>query len=811
MKISYNWMREFIPVDMPAEEVAEILTGTGLEVEKIHDFSTLPTDLEGVVVGKVLEVKKHPNADKLFLTRVDLGDGKPVQIVCGAPNVAEGQKVPVATIGTKLIMPDGKELKIKKGKIRGELSYGMICAEDELGLSDNHEGIMVLDPEIPEGTPFREVVQAERDKVFEIGLTPNRSDAMSHFGVARDLYAKLKFEKHDIHLKTRSTSHFVPEIKKQPVSINIEEKNKCPRYVGLVIHNVKPVESPQWLQNRLKAIGINPKNLLVDVTNFVMHDIGQPMHAFDLRAVKGNKVIVRNAREGEKILALNDEEYTLTADDLVIANEEEPMAIAGVIGGKHSAINDSTTDILLESAYFDPVAVRKTAKRLGISTDSSFRFERGVDPTQTELAMKWAAILIKEYLPKAIITEIVDETVKMPEPVSISLSYEYIWRLTGEQIPPDDIKQILHLLDFKIILSNKENLTVEVPLYRHDVTRPADVVEEILRIYGYDRVCIPEKISFSVAHESYPGPEIIEREAAALLTSSGFYETMSVSMQNEEQMARTKSYQPAKAVKLLNPVSNEYGVMRQSLLLSMLQNIRHNIHRQRDNLAFFEFGRVYFQGKDGKYCEEDRLALALTGHLGDENWLVPRRRTGFFHLKGMVEKLFRRFGLDYEEAPAGEGDLSEGIVFKSGKSDMAVLGKVNPGLAADFDIKKPVYFASIRWNDFIRAVKERQGQRFKPFSKYPAVRRDLALLVDKDVSYASLYKAARKAAKNVVESVNLFDVYEGDKIPEGKKSYAMSFVLRSPSKTLSDKEADRITEQILEALARETGARLRDK
>ncbi len=811
MKISYNWLREFVDVKLPVEKVAEILTDTGLEVEKIHEFSPLKSDLKGVVVGRVLEVKKHPNADKLFLTQVDLGDGKPVQIVCGAPNVAEGQKVPVATIGTKLILPGGKELKIKKGKIRGEVSYGMICAEDELGLSDNHDGIMVLDDNAEVGKPFIETLRVEKDYVLEIGLTPNRSDAMSHYGVARDIYTKLKFEGAQIALKSRSTSNFVTEVKQTPVHIEIEEKNKCPRYVGLVIRNVKVIPSPEWLQKRLKSIGINPKNFLVDLTNFIMHDIGQPMHAFDLSAVKGNKVVVRNARPGEKILALDDNEYELASDDLVIANESEAMAIAGVMGGKLSAINEHTTDILLESAYFNPVGIRKTAKRLGISTDSSFRFERGVDPTQTDYAMKWAAILIKEYIPDAIVTEMVDETVKTIEPAVIHLTYDYIERMIGEQVSPEKIKQILHLLDFKIVLSNDENLTVEAPLYRVDVTRPADVVEEILRIYGYNTVHIPEKMHINVAHEEFPPAEKMENTAARLLVNSGYFETMSVSMLSDDDIKLSETFDENKAVRLLNPLSKEHTVLRQNLLISLLQNIRYNVNRQRDNLAFFEFGKAYFKLQNGKYREEKRLAIAVTGYLTPENWMENKRPEGFFHLKGTVEKLFERFGVTYKEFPVRHPDFSDAVVFKTDKSDILTMGILKKSLLKKFDIRKPVYFASIRWDDFMQTAKRLSGKKFKPFSKFPSVRRDLALLVDKQITYAQLYKLALETEKKLLESINLFDVYEGDKIPKDKKSYAISFILRAPDKTLNDKQADKVMQKILKVYEEKLGAKLRDK
>ncbi len=811
MNISYNWLKDFLSVDLPVEKIAEILTDIGLEVEKIHKFSSLKSDLKGVVIGKVLEVKKHPNADKLFVTKVDLGDGKPVQIVCGAPNVAKNQKVPVATIGSKLLLPDGKELKIKKSKIRGEESFGMICAEDELGISDNHEGIMVLDDKAPVGKPFKDYINPYEDFIFEIGLTPNRSDAMSHYGVARDLFAKMKFEKQPVDLKTRSASNFVTEVKKQPVSIFIEEKEKCPRYAGLVIQNVKNVESPDWLKNKLLSIGINPKNLLVDVTNFVMHDIGQPMHAFDFSAIKGNKIIVRNAYEGEKILALDDQEYELTSEDLVIANESEAMAIAGVMGGKKSAINEKTTDIFLESAYFNPVTVRKTSKRLGLSSDSSFRFERGIDPLITKFAIKWAAIIIKEYIPEAIVTEIVDETALTLKPVSISMSFDYIRKLIGENISDNRIQEILLLLDFKIIHSNEENLTVEAPLFRTDVTRPADVVEEILRIYGYNTVKIPEKMHFSVSHEQIPTPEQLEKNVAELLIASGFSETMSVSLQPKNVASLSENYNEKKAVELLNPLSKEHEIMRQSLMISGLQNIQYNINRQKENLRFFEWGKIYLKEDQSKFEEKNILSLIVTGKHTEENWLENKRPEGFFYFKGIIEKIFQRFGIEYEESPVNLPDLTNAIVFKSGKSDILKTGQIKPRITKKFDIKNPVFYAEIAWQDFIDLVRENARKKFKPFSKFPSIRRDLALLVNKNVSYIDLYKTAKKTGKDLIENMNLFDVYEGEKIPEGKKSYAISFVLRAKDKTLNDKQADKIMNQILRELEKKHGAKLREQ
>jgi len=808
MKISYNWLQSFLPLDKPAEEVGAILTDIGLEVEKIEDYLPARGTLDGVVVGHVLKVWKHPNADKLWLTEVDLGDGKPVQIVCGAPNVAEGQKVPVATVGTELVTYGGEKFKIKKGKIRGEVSYGMICAEDELGLSDNHEGIMVLDDDIPAGTPFKQVLKGA-DKVFEIGLTPNRADAMSHYGVARDLKAKLRFEGEKVKFLQRSVSKFIVENRIRPVSIDLQDEEKCPRYVGLVIQNVKVEPSPQWLQDRLRAIGINPKNNLVDVTNFVLHDIGQPMHAFDLKAIKGNKVIVRRAREGERIVALDDKEYTLTSDDLVIANENEPMAIAGVIGGKHSAINEHTTDIFLESAYFDPVTVRKTAKRLGISTDSSFRFERGIDPEITEFAIRWAAILIKELLPGAMITEIVEEKGREFKPAQISLSYDYIHQLIGEKIHPNKIKEILSLLDFKILLDSKESLHVEAPLYRVDVTRPADVIEEILRIYGYNNIRIPEKFTFTVAHEEPLTDDKIENEISSLLVHNGYTETLSPSMHAKETGLAAGLDAEEQYVELLNPISKDYDVMRQNLLISALQNTAFNLNRKNPDLALFEWGKVYTKLGPGRYEERPRLALLQTGKPLPESWLTGQAKGHFYYLKGMIEAIGERFGLEWRQEPVSHPALTDAVAFKAGDETVFTAGQVRPSLLRLFDIKQPVYYAEADAALLFEQIKQNRDLKFKPLPKYPSVRRDLALVVDKDVPYARLYEAIRQADRKWLRDIALFDVYEGDKIPEGKKSYAVSLTFRSDEKTLNDKQVDKLTAKILKIVGKKTGAQLR--
>jgi len=808
MKISYNWLKSFIPLNKPASEVAGILTDIGLEVEKIEDYVPAAGSLDGVVVGHVRKVWKHPNADKLWLTEVDLGDGKPVQIVCGAPNVAEGQKVPVATIGTELVTYTGEKFKIKKGKIRGEVSYGMICAEDELGLSDNHDGIMVLDEKIPAGTPFKQVLEGA-DQVFEIGLTPNRADAMSHYGVARDLKAKLRFEGEKVKFIQRSVSKFIVENRIRPVSIDLRDEDKCPRYVGLVIQNVKVEPSPQWLQDRLRAIGINPKNNLVDVTNFVLHDIGQPMHAFDLKAIKGNKIIVRPAKEGERIVALDDKEYTLTPSDLVIANEDEAMAIAGVIGGKHSAINENTTDIFLESAYFDPVTVRKTAKRLGIQTDSSFRFERGIDPEITEFAIRWAAILIKELLPDAMITQIVEETGREFKPAQISLSYDYINQIIGEKIHPNQIKEILSLLDFKILLDSKESLHVEAPLYRVDVTRPADVIEEILRIYGYNKVQIPEKITFTVAHEDLVTDDRIENEISSLLVHNGYTETLSPSMYAKETGLASGLDREENYVEMLNPISKDYDVMRQNMLISALQNVAFNLNRKNHDLSLFEWGKTYHKNGQGQYEEKPRLALIQTGKPWPENWITGATQGNFYHLKGIIDAIGERFGLQWQQEPAEVPGLTDAVAFNIDGKTVFTAGSVDASLLKLFNIKQPVYYAEADAAYLFDLIKRQKDVKFKPLPKYPSVRRDLALVVDKEVPYSKIYEIIRQADKKWLRSINLFDVYEGDKIPAGKKSYAVSLIFRSDEKTLNDKQVDKQTAKILKILEEKTGAQLR--
>ena len=810
MKISYNWLKQFIDIDWKAEKTGELLTDLGLEVEGITHFESVKGGLKGVVTGKVLEVFKHPNADKLSITKVDLGTGKPVQIVCGAPNVAEGQIVPVATVGTVLYDKDNNEFKIKKGKIRGEVSYGMICAEDELGLGDNHDGIMVLDESIEVGKDLREVLNVETDQVFEIGLTPNRADAMSHMGVARDLRAGLAHLNHNVNFNTPSVSKFNIDSKTRPIQIEIQDKDKCPHYVGITIKNVKVGPSPKWIQNRLKAIGLSPINNIVDITNYVMHELGQPLHAFDAEKIYGHKIIVKTAEPGDTLITLDGVERQLHPEDLIIYNEKSPMVIAGVFGGIDSGITKDTTDIFLESAYFDPVSVRKSAKRHSLNTDSSFRFERGIDPDMTDYALKRAVTLIKEYADAKIVTDLIDVYPNKIEPHKISLSYDYLNTLVGNKIDKNTIKNILASLEIKITSETDHGLNLTVPAYHVDVTRPADIVEEILRVYGYNNIDFSTKINASVEATDKFASYKIENIVADLLSSRGFTEIMSNSLTTPKYVALSSQINDKSTVEILNPLSQDLSVLRQSLLFSAMESVAYNMNRRQLDLKFFEFGKVYNQYGEGKYEEEKHLSLTMTGKLLPENWLVPTAATGFYHLKGLVEAVLKRFGInDYQLKPAKNKDLYENIVFEVHKKPLVTLGKVKPAIKKHFGITKDVYYADFLWDNLLEQIKKHSLVSYREIPKFPSVRRDLALEVDKNVSYKDLYDKAFDVEKKLLQGVNLFDVYEGDKITEGKKSYALSFMLQDKYKTLNDKQIDKVMKKIFQTYEQKFGAKLR--
>lgn len=806
MKISYNWLKQFIQTDWNADKTAALLTDLGLEVEGVTDFQSVKGGLEGVVVGHVVKCTKHPNADKLKLTEVDLGNGEPVQIVCGAPNVAEGQKVPVATVGTTLYTQEGEAWTIKKGKIRGEASHGMICAEDELGLGESHEGIMVLDSKLKTGTPCSEIFEIENDKVFEIGLTPNRADAMSHFGVARDLKAGLLQKKIHTSLNTPSVSNFHIDNRSLRIDVEVKDTDLAPRYAGITLSNLEVKPSPTWLQNRLKAIGLKPINNVVDATNYVLHELGQPLHAFDADRIHGKKVIVQKAKAGTKFITLDGEEHVLDKEDLMICDGEKPMCIAGVFGGINTGVTENTRNIFLESAYFDPVSVRKTAKRHGLNTDASFRFERGIDINNVEYSLQRAALLIKELTGGEISSDLVDFYPRKKEDSHVFLTFEKINNLIGQEIPRDTIKSILASLDIQVRSVTESGLGLIIPFYRIDVQREVDVIEEILRVYGYNNVEVKEKWNTSVATSSLQEGHRLQDMAGEMLAAKGFYETLTNSLTNpayQELLGSTDN-----TVHILNPLSKELSAMRQHMLFSGLEAIAYNQNRQQDNLKFFEFGATYRTTEEG-YAEKKELSIWVNGFRSQESWIGTRKPSDFFYLKGVVEQLLQRLGAgSYEIAPFTDPVYNEGISFRKGESILGELGVVRSKLSKEMDIKGEVLYASLDWDKLVR-LSRKNSIVYQDIPKFPEVRRDLALLVDEGVAFKAIYDLARKTERKLLKHVNLFDVYTGDSLPAGKKSYAVSFILQDPKKTLTDKQIDKIMKKLQQRFQEELGAELR--
>lgn len=810
MKISYNWLKQYLKVDLPVEETAVILTDLGLEVEGIELFESVRGGLKGVVVGLVLECEKHPNADKLKITKVDVGSEAPLQIVCGAPNVAKGQKVPVATIGTVLYDKDGKPFEIKKGKIRGEESFGMICAEDELGLGESHDGIMVLDDKIAVGTPCSKVFEVETDNVFEIGLTPNRADAMSHYGVARDLRAGLIQKGTQLELITPSVTKFHVDNRSAKVDIEVLDKKLVPRYTGVTISNIRVASSPAWLQNRLKAIGVTPKNNVVDATNYVLHALGQPLHAFDADHIVGRKIIVKTADEGMRFTTLDGVERTLSAEDIIVCDAEKPLCLAGVLGGQNSGVNHSTRNIFLESAYFDSVAVRKTAKRHSISTDASYRFERGINIDECKFALMYAALLIEEIAGGVISSEVVDLYPKKQEDFQVFLTFDKVDRVIGQKISHDTIKSILHSLDVKINSVTERGLGLLVPSYRVDVQREADVIEEILRIYGYNNIGFSEKVNATMAHSSKYDDHNMQNVVATQLIGQGFFEIMTNSLVSEKEIT-TYAPQPEQAVKLLNPLSTDLGYMRKNLLFSGLEVIAYNINRKRTDLKLFEFGKNY-HFIEGKYSENKHLTVYLTGNKQAEHWADTPKKATFFELKGVIEAIFERIGLhNLSVLPleAAEGIASEGFRWVLGEQLLGTMGVVKNKILKEVGIKQEVLFADLCWEAILEQVKGYKVS-YKEIAKYPEVRRDLALLLDDSITFADIYRVAFSAEKDLLKSLNLFDVYQGDKLPQGKKSYAVSFTLQDNAKTLTDKQIDKTMQRLQTAFEQQLGAALRE-
>ena len=806
MKISYNWLKQFLQLDWKAEKTGKLLTDLGLEVEGISNFESVKGGLEGVIVGHVLTCEKHPNADRLKLTTVDIGKENPVQIVCGAPNVAAGQKVPIATIGSTLYTKENEAWKIKKGKIRGEESHGMICAEDELGLGSSHEGILILDESLIPGTPCSSIFEIENDQVFEIGLTPNRSDAMSHFGVARDLKAGLEQKEITKELITPSTSTFSIDNRSLKIDVEVEDNELAPRYCGVTISNILVQDSPTWLKNKLKSIGLTPINNIVDITNYVLHDLGQPLHAFDATKIKGNKVVVKTLPKGTKFVTLDDVERELHEDDLMICDSDKPMCIAGVFGGKYSGVTNDTTSVFLESAYFDPVSIRKTAKRHGLNTDASFRFERGIDINTTEYALKRAALLIKEVAGGEITSDIVDLYPKKKDDFQVFLTFEKIFKLVGQEIPKDTIKSILTSLEIKVNNVTESGLGLTIPSYRTDVQREVDVIEEILRVYGYNNIDYKEKFTASVAKTSKFENHKLQNVVGDLLATRGFFEIMTNSLvpSNSNQASITNQ----KNVEMLNPLSIDLAVLRESMLFSGLTAIAHNQNRRKQNLKLFEFGKTYLKQNDG-YQEDTHLSLLVTGNQFENNWISPANPSGFYYLKGVSESILNRIGIkDYKQVETNEELLSEGISFQKDGKILLSLGVVDKSFATRLGIKNEVLFADFNW-DLLKLLASKNTIVYKELPKFPEVNRDFALLLDENIPFKELYGIALNTERKFLKSVNLFDVYTGKNLPEGKKSYAVSFTLLDTTKTLTDKQIDKIMSKLQNAYVEQLGAELR--
>ena len=806
MKISYNWLKQFIKIDWKSDETAALLTDLGLEVEMVYNYQSVKGGLEGIIVGHVLTCIPHPDADRLKVTTVDLGDGIPVQIVCGAANVAAGQKVPVATIGTTLYDKEGVAFQIKKGKIRGHESHGMICAEDELGLGTSHDGIMILDNSIVPGTTAASVFKIENDEVFEIGLTPNRADAMSHFGTARDLRAGLLQSGVKVELISPSVSNFRIDKRTLKIDVSVEKQLLAPRYCGVTISGITVKASPAWLQNRLKSIGLNPKNNIVDVTNYVLHELGQPLHAFDASKING-KISVKTLPSGTKFTTLDDIERTLHEEDLMICDDAGPLCIAGVFGGKNSGVSDTTTAIFLESAYFNPISIRKSAKRHQLNTDASFRFERGIDPTITEYALKRAALLIQEVAGGEITSDIIDLYPKKIEDFPVVLNFNNAKKIIGQELPKETIKNILASLEIKVNSVSDAGLGLTIPAYRVDVQREIDVIEEILRVYGYNNINFSEKLNATVSNCPRTEDYRVQNIIASQLNSQGFNEIMSNSLTTSSYVELSEMLKSEHNVMMLNPLSADLAAMRQSLLFSGLEAISYNINRRNSDLKFFEFGKTYHKFPSG-YEEHKRLTLFITGNRNKESWTNPQKPTDFFLFKGYVNGVIARLGIQKtQNIPMSSDVFSEGIAIGFGNEALVEYGVVKKTVLKHFDIKQEVLFADFNWALILKLLSNKI--KFTEIPKYPEVRRDLSLLLDDNVTFDSIYNLARQTEKSLLKDINLFDVYQGKNLPEGKKSYALSFTIQDSSKTLTDVQIDKIMGKLQKNLKTELGASLR--
>ena len=820
MNISYNWLKDYLDFDLQPDEVAAALTSIGLETGGVEEVQTIKGGLEGLVIGEVLTCEEHPNSDHLHITTVNVGGAEPLQIVCGAPNVAAGQKVVVAVNGTKLY--DGDEcFTIKRSKIRGVESNGMICAEDEIGIGTDHAGIIVLPADAVVGTPAKEYYNVKSDYVLEVDITPNRVDATSHFGVARDLAAYLKQNGKPANLKRPSVDAFKIDDEVPAIEVVVENKEACLRYSGITIKNVTVKESPEWLQNRLKVIGLRPINNVVDITNYILHGVGQPLHSFDADKIKGNKVVVRSATEGAKFVTLDGVERTLTDRDLMICNVEEPMCIAGVFGGLDSGVTEQTKNVFLESATFHPTWIRKTARRFGLNTDASFRYERGLDPNQTVEVMKRAALLIQEVAGGTITGAIQDIYPVPVTPYRVELTYDKVNTLIGKVIPVETVKSILESLEMKIVSETAEGLVIDVPVYRIDVQRDVDVIEDILRIYGYNNVEFSDNVKSNLSYQtptdrSYKLQNLISEQ----LCGCGFNEILNNSLTRSAYYDNLSTYPVSHCVMLMNPLSADLNCMRQTLLFGGLESVEHNAKRKNGNIRFFEFGNCYDYNIDHKkedetlaeFSEDYRLGLWVSGSRVDNNWAHPNEKSSVYELKAYVENILVRLGVNLQKVIFGNlaNDIySAGLsITTSSGRQLGTMGIVSPKICKELDIETDVYYAELSWTLLMKEIKKSKVT-FSEISKFPAVKRDLALLLEKNVQFAEIEKIATESERKLLKDVALFDVYEGKNLPAGKKSYAVSFYLQDEGKTLNDKQIDAIMKKIQTNLEQKLGAQLR--
>ena len=820
MNISYNWLKDYLDFDLQPDEVAAALTSIGLETGGVEEVQTIKGGLEGLVIGEVLTCEEHPNSDHLHITTVNVGGAEPLQIVCGAPNVAAGQKVVVAVNGTKLY--DGDEcFTIKRSKIRGVESNGMICAEDEIGIGTDHAGIIVLPADAVVGTPAKEYYNVKSDYVLEVDITPNRVDATSHFGVARDLAAYLKQNGKPANLKRPSVDAFKIDDEVPAIEVVVENKEACLRYSGITIKNVTVKESPEWLQNRLKVIGLRPINNVVDITNYILHGVGQPLHSFDADKIKGNKVVVRSATEGAKFVTLDGVERTLTDRDLMICNVEEPMCIAGVFGGLDSGVTEQTKNVFLESATFHPTWIRKTARRFGLNTDASLRYERGLDTNQTVEVMKRAALLIQEVAGGTITGAIQDIYPVPVAPYRVELTYDKVNTLIGKVIPVETVKSILESLEMKIVSETAEGLVIDVPVYRIDVQRDVDVIEDILRIYGYNNVEFSDNVKSNLSYQtptdrSYKLQNLISEQ----LCGCGFNEILNNSLTRSAYYDNLSTYPVSHCVMLMNPLSADLNCMRQTLLFGGLESVEHNAKRKNGNIRFFEFGNCYDYNIDHKkedetlaeFSEDYRLGLWVSGSRVDNNWAHPNEKSSVYELKAYVENILVRLGVNLQKVIFGNlaNDIySAGLsITTSSGRQLGTMGIVSPKICKELDIETDVYYAELSWTLLMKEIKKSKVT-FSEISKFPAVKRDLALLLEKNVQFAEIEKIATESERKLLKDVALFDVYEGKNLPAGKKSYAVSFYLQDEGKTLNDKQIDAIMKKIQTNLEQKLGAQLR--